>query len=199
MQSSGRAQMRNMYDRFLPVNELDPQIVCNVYPDVTPLSPTHLEFPGSAQAHESLHMPLGCVLNPFIGSVSGLERMETLPVQGNSGNSSRNTQTMLHSQLMSTSSSSSKNEISRCASCHAYLNAECELSQYSWTCCLCGHKTGFTRSQQRYKQQSNALLPEVTHPLLDVPLTFRFLRVMCIFHLYQVFRMSFLSTGYFLF
>jgi hypothetical protein len=99
------------------------RVVANLFPDVLPISITHGEFPASAETFDVLGTPLGCIVTPFIATASRAEALEH-----------------------GTSKIESGKLLARCAHCQAYINRYCELSQFSFACSLCAHRTPFTRS-----------------------------------------------------
>jgi hypothetical protein len=108
-----------------PASKAD-RIISNLYPETMPISVTHIEFPASAQSYDALGAPVGCLINPFIATAARTELLEHGVKHIDNG---RN--------------------LARCSSCQAYLNQFCEVTQFSWVCVLCGHRSGFTRSMVR--------------------------------------------------
>lgn len=56
-------------------------------------------------------------------------------------------------------------DIARCASCFAYINAYAAFERKKWTCSLCGHRN--TIETARYASENRSTLPELQHTVVE--------------------------------
>lgn len=121
----------------------------SMYPDVSPISLTHKEFPTTFNKLERSGLPFGAEVRPFVGRCD--ESQE---------------------QVVACTSALS---IARCGQCSAYLNPYCELTSTRWFCSVCSFRNIFSKSMTRYRVKGNGdgTFEECANALGDYPMPYR--------------------------
>jgi hypothetical protein len=98
----------------------------------------------AAHLFNSLGLPVGCLVRPFINN--------------NTNNLKKNEYDV----------SKDISEIARCNECGSYINGYCDINTLRWFCSICNRKNSYNRSYVRYRHVDAKIVPELKYSLVDL-------------------------------